>query len=58
MKKIRIGADRLLLRIRALSMHEAGHAFFLSVNRVWLTAEVPPEFIDSETEYGISVKLK
>ena len=48
----------VVLRIRALSMHEAGHTFFLSVNGVWLTAEVPPEFIDSEMEYGISVKLK
>jgi putative RNA 2'-phosphotransferase len=36
----------VVLRIRALEMHQHGHQFFLSGNGVWLTESVPPEFID------------
>ncbi len=35
-----------ILRVRARAMHEAGHAFFVSQNGVWLTERVPPEFLD------------
>jgi putative RNA 2'-phosphotransferase len=35
-----------LLVIQALTMHEKGYAFYLSNNGVWLTDQVPPEFID------------
>lgn len=35
----------VLLRVDARGMHEAGHAFFLSANGVWLTDHVPPHFI-------------
>ncbi len=37
----------VILRVRALAMHRAGHAFFLSANGVWLTAHVPPPYLDS-----------
>lgn len=36
----------VLLTIRALDMHNAGHEFFVTPNDVWLTDHVPPEFID------------
>lgn len=36
----------VLLTVHAASMHRAGRAFYLSANGVWLTDEVPPEFID------------
>lgn len=36
----------LVLTIRAVEMHDAGHDFFLSSNGVWLTEHVPPTFID------------
>src|SRR5262249_54601243 len=36
----------VLLTIRAGQMHRAGHVFCRSANGVWLTAHVPPEFID------------
>ncbi|MCR9144056.1 MAG: RNA 2'-phosphotransferase [bacterium] len=45
-----VGARRgrpVLLKIRAGEMHGQGHAFYLSENGVWLTAAVPPEFIES-----------
>lgn len=45
---LRVGARRgrpVLLTIRAGDMHQAGHAFFLTPNQVWLTEQVPPEFI-------------
>jgi putative RNA 2'-phosphotransferase len=35
----------VILAIRAREMHEAGHAFFVTPNQVWLADEVPPEFI-------------
>ena len=35
-----------VLAIRAGDMRDAGHAFYLSGNGVWLTETVPPEFID------------
>lgn len=36
----------VILTVRALDMHRAGFAFFLSQNGVWLTERVPPEFLD------------
>ena len=36
----------VLLRVRAKEMHDAGHAFFLSANAVWLTDHVPPQFLE------------
>jgi putative RNA 2'-phosphotransferase len=36
----------VILTIRAREMREAGHAFYLSDNQVWLTDEVPAGFID------------
>jgi putative RNA 2'-phosphotransferase len=35
-----------LLVIQALTMQKKGYAFYLSNNSVWLTDQVPPEFID------------
>lgn len=36
----------VVLRIAAARMHRDGHVFYLSANGVWLTDEVPPEYID------------
>lgn len=36
----------VVLRVRALQMHHAGHVFHLSDNGVWLTKHVPPEYLD------------
>ena len=36
----------VLLRIRALAMHQAGHQFFVTPNDVWLTDHVPAEYIE------------
>jgi putative RNA 2'-phosphotransferase len=36
----------VVLRVRAGEMHDAGHVFFVSANRVWLTDHVPAKFID------------
>ncbi len=36
----------IVLRIRAQQMATAGTPFFLSRNGVWLTAHVPPEYIE------------
>lgn len=44
-----VGARRgrpVILVIRAGEMARAGHAFYLSANRVWLTEEVPVEYIE------------
>ena len=35
-----------ILIVRAEGMHSRGHAFFLSENGVWLTEDVPVEFIE------------
>ncbi|SMB89581.1 RNA 2'-phosphotransferase [Deinococcus hopiensis] len=43
-----VGARRgkpVVLTVRSGPMQEAGHVFFLSVNGVWLTDRVPPEFL-------------
>ena len=42
----RRAGERVLLRVRAAAMHEAGFAFYLSDNGVWLTESVPPTFIE------------
>jgi putative RNA 2'-phosphotransferase len=36
----------VVLGVRALDMHTAGHAFFLSANGVWLTVAVPVLYLD------------
>jgi len=46
----RVGARRagptVILRIDAAGMHRAGHVFYRAANGVWLTAAVPPQWID------------
>jgi putative RNA 2'-phosphotransferase len=49
----RVGQRRgrpIVLRVRALDMHRAGHPFFVSQNGVWLTDCVPPEYIEVSTQ--------
>lgn len=44
-----VGARRgepVILRVTAGEMARAGHEFRLSANGVWLTAEVPPAFVE------------
>lgn len=36
----------VILIVKSLEMHQAGHAFFCSENGVWLTESVPPHFIE------------
>jgi len=36
----------VILTVRAKEMRSAGHLFYLSANGVWLTEQVPVEFID------------
>jgi putative RNA 2'-phosphotransferase len=36
----------IVLKVRAGQMHAVGHEFYLSENQVWLTARVPPQFLD------------
>ncbi|MEU8639005.1 RNA 2'-phosphotransferase [Amycolatopsis sp. NPDC048633] len=43
-----VGARRgkpVLLRVDSAGMTDAGHAFQVSANGVWLTASVPPEYL-------------
>lgn len=35
----------VILIIKALEMHKKGFSFYLSENAVWLTSQVPPDFI-------------
>lgn len=35
----------VVLHVAALKMHDAGHPFFQADNGVWLTDQVPPDFI-------------
>jgi putative RNA 2'-phosphotransferase len=41
----RVG-ETVIVRVRARAMHDAGHTFVMSENGVWLTTEVPPEFLE------------
>lgn len=36
----------VLLQVRALEMHQAGHEFFVTPNDVWLTDHVPVEYLE------------
>lgn len=45
----RRAADVAVLRIAAAAMAGAGHAFYRSDNGVWLTAGVPPNYLESAT---------
>jgi putative RNA 2'-phosphotransferase len=46
-----VGARRagpiVILRVDAAGMHRAGHAFYRAANGVWLTAAVPPQWIEA-----------
>lgn len=45
----RVGARRgraVVLRVRAADLAAGGQAFYLTSNSVWLTAAVPPEFLE------------
>ena len=42
----RRSADVVVLRVAARAMADGGHAFHLSANGVWLTAHVPPTFLN------------
>lgn len=35
----------IVISVRAWEMHDAGHEFFLSTNKVWLTETVPVSFL-------------
>ena len=35
----------VVLRVDAAAMHQAGRAFYLSDNQVWLTEAVPPQYL-------------
>lgn len=44
----KVGSRRgkpIILEVRAAAMHAAGHPFYLSANEVWLTDEVPVQYI-------------
>lgn len=36
----------VLLRVRSLDMHQAGHEFLVTPSDVWLTDHVPTEYIE------------
>ena len=38
----------IVFRVLAGKMYQDGYLFFLSVNGVWLTDKVPPEYLESE----------
>jgi RNA:NAD 2''-phosphotransferase len=42
--------DPVILEIAAASMHAAGFQFFCSPNGVWLTEQVPPQYISRAVE--------
>jgi len=45
---VRVGQRRgkpVILQVAAGRMYRDGYAFFLSVNGVWLTGEVPPQYL-------------
>jgi putative RNA 2'-phosphotransferase len=51
----RRSGERVILTVKARAMHDAGHAFVLSENGVWLTEAVPPEFLETRAvEGGVS----
>lgn len=57
---IRVGSRRgkpVILKIASADMHTAGFLFFRSANGVWLTEQVPPQFI-SRTNEGTGTTSK
>ncbi|WP_406697676.1 RNA 2'-phosphotransferase [Singulisphaera sp. Ch08] len=47
----KVGARRgrpVILKVAAGTMHRDGHTFYLSANRVWLTASVPPAYLSTD----------
>lgn len=49
----RVGSRRgeaVILKVAAASMHSAGFQFFCSANGVWLTEQVPPQYISRIVE--------
>jgi putative RNA 2'-phosphotransferase len=45
----RRSADVAVLRVAADRMADAGHVFHRSANGVWLTAAVPPDYLELTT---------
>jgi len=43
----RRGGSSVIIQVDALRMHNDGHDFFLSNNGVWLTDNVPPDYLMS-----------
>lgn len=44
----RVGARRgkpVILAVQAAALEQAGHAFYLTSNRVWLTDHVPSDYL-------------
>jgi putative RNA 2'-phosphotransferase len=41
--------EPMVLRVRAKAMHAMGYEFFLAANGVWLTTNVPADFLDLDT---------
>ena len=39
----------VILRVAAGRMHADGHVFYLSANGVWLTDEVPPQYLAEDS---------
>ncbi|WP_261343870.1 RNA 2'-phosphotransferase [Novipirellula aureliae] len=46
----------VILTIAAGRMHAAGHTFYLSANGVWLTDEVPTEFIEFNPRIEVAME--
>ncbi len=36
----------IIFKVKAIEMYNAGYEFFVSDNGVWLTDNVPPEFLE------------
>lgn len=52
----KVGSRRgkpVILTVQSAAMQAAGHAFFVTPNQVWLTAHVPPEFLDVKQAHKI-----
>jgi len=40
--------EPVVLKVRAQEMHSKGHKFFKTASAIWLTKEVPPDYIGIE----------
>lgn len=43
----------VVLSINAKAMYKAGYVFYISENGIWLTADVPPQFINFEEDKSV-----